>query len=173
MDLVERYWQLLKDAGWKVLNYRENQNPSEDWAYVALVLDIDLNTTFPFVPAGSQTVRIVGKEKSWFFIYAHANTPDHGIWGVRENVFNQIRGQETINWANVFLKERETEGWWAEPENVGQLIRRHDWKLNSEGNYLVNYPKGIGGCVPLHSKSDVLKLVDEFALRSPVPYSSG
>jgi hypothetical protein len=137
MDLVDQFWQILRDAGWVVLNYRENNTTREELLFV-------MRSDFfpPYVPAGSQTVRIVTKGKSWFFIYAHANTPEHGFWGVRENVFNQIRGQTEIKWAMVFLKESAAFGWWATPENVNLLIRHGDWNLSANGTYLVNYDHG-------------------------------
>jgi hypothetical protein len=164
---VDKFWSVLRDAGYAVLNYREGPAaPLEDWM-TALEFPSHLNP-LPYVPAHSQTARIVRKENSWFFIYAHESTTEHGFWVFSKNVFNQIRGQEIINWVMVFLKESETEGFWAEPNNVAQFIRREDWTLNANGNYILNYARGVSGCVPFHSQSELLGLVDDFAQRSLV-----
>jgi hypothetical protein len=78
-------------------------------------------TPLPHVPHNSQTVRIVRKENSWFFIYAHESSTENGLWGITGHVFDEIRGQQTLNWVIVLLKESETEGFWAEPNNVARL----------------------------------------------------
>jgi hypothetical protein len=166
MPLVERLWKILEDAGYAVLNYREGENNTPRRDLMIAFEFLDYPKPLPYVPANSQTVRIVKKENSWFFVYAHASSTEHGFWGFSENVFNQIRGQEIINWVMVFLKESETEGWWAEPVNVGQLIRSQDWNQNADGHYILNYPRGISGCLPFHSRSELLTLVDDFAQRS-------
>ena len=68
----------------------------------------------------------------------------------------------------VFLKERETEGFLAEPHNVAERIVRQDWTLDANGNYLLNYPRGVSGCVRFHDRSELLRMVDDFAQRSSV-----
>jgi hypothetical protein len=162
LDLVERFWQLLKDAGWVVLNHREGQGML--WEELEVVLEFrNCGKRLPYVPTGSQTVRIVKKGASCFFIYAHENNIEHGFWGIGKGVFDQIRGQETISWAHVFLKESETEGWWATPANVEQLVRWQHWYVRANGDYLVEYPTGVHGCLPFHSGSELFSLLDDFA----------
>jgi len=167
MGLVDRFWSVLGDAGYSVLNCKERLT-REHLLDSMTALDFPGPKPLPDVPAHCKTVRIVRKENSWFFIYAHESSTEHGFWGVSGNVFDQIRGQEIINWVVVFLKESETEGFWAEPANVGQLIRRQDWTQKSDGVYILNYPKGVSGCVPFHDRSGLLSLVDDFAQRSLV-----
>jgi hypothetical protein len=165
MPLVEQFWLILEGAGYTVMNLRAGPMAIE-----SLELGLEFHNTsgkwLPFVPHGSQTVRIVRKGSSWFFIYAHDSSTDTGLWGITENVFNQIKGQEIINWVIVLLKESETEGWWVEPANVEQLVRRQDWTQKSNGDYILNYPKGVSGCLPFHSRSELLTLTDGFAVRS-------
>ena len=83
-------------------------------------------------------------------------------------MFNKIGGQGIIPWVMVFLKERETEGFWAEPDNVAELIVRKDWTLDANGNYLLNYPRGVSGCGRFHDRLEMLRMVDDFAQRSSV-----
>jgi hypothetical protein len=167
LRLVDKFWSVLRDAGYSVLNYREGPAaPLADWM---TALEFPGHPKpLPHVPAHSQTVRIVRKEDSWFFVYAHESTTDHGSWGFSEKVFNQIAGPKTINWAMVFLKESETDGFWAEPNNVAELIRRQDWTLNANGDYILNYPRGVSGCPAFHTRSEMLRMVDDFAQRSLV-----
>ena len=162
IGLAQRFWQILEGAGWAVMNHRDGHATREE-----LLTLLRLDLPLPYVPTGSQTVRIVGKGQDWFFIYAHASSTEHGFWGFSANVFDQIRGQEIINWVMVFLKENETEGWWAEPDNVRQLVRHQDWTPTNDGRYILNYPRGIGGgCVPFHSREELLGLMDTFASKS-------
>jgi len=71
----------------------------------------------------------------------------------------------------VFLKESATEGWWAAPENVNQLISHADWSLNANGTYLVNYPRGIGFRLSFRSilRQKLLTCVNDFAQNSSSP----
>ena len=158
MQLVKKLWRILKDDGWIVLNDREG--------VLMELMSLDYSKPLPTIPRGSQTARIVCKERSCFFIYAHESSTERGLWGFSGNVFNQIKGQEIINWAMIFLKESETEGFWAEPANAGQLIRRQDWTVKSGGDYILNYPRGVSGCLPFHSRSELLNYVNDFGKRS-------
>jgi hypothetical protein len=167
MGLVDRFWSVLGDAGYTVLNYRKGPAaPLADWM---TALEFPGHPQpLPYLPAHSQTVRIVRKKNSWFFIYAHESSIEHGSWGFSENVFNQITGQGIIPWVMVFLKERETEGFWAEPNNIAECLVRKDWTLDANGNYLLNYPRGVSGCVRFHDRSEMLRMVDDLAQRSSV-----
>ena len=167
LGLADKFWSVLRDAGYSVLNYREG--PAAPLADLMTALEFPGHPkSLPFVPADSQTVRIVRKKNSWFFVYAHESSTKNGSWGFSEKVFNQIRGQGIIKWVMVFLKEGEPDGFWAEPYNVARLIVRQVWKLNANGNYILNYPTGVSGCEPFHGRSELLGLVDDFAQRSLV-----
>jgi hypothetical protein len=168
MGLVDRFWSVLRDAGYTVLNYRKG--PAAPLAEWMIALEFPGHSQpLPFVPAYSQTVRIVRKKNSWFFVYVHESSTEHGSWGFSDKVFNQIGGQGIIPWVMVFLKERETEGFWAEPHNVSERLVRKDWTFDANGNYLLNYPRGVSGCMRFHDRSEMLRMVDDFAQRSLVP----
>jgi len=69
----------------------------------------------------------------------------------------------------VFLKESATEGWWAAPENVNQLIIHAIGALMQRG-LLSIIQEAIGsGCLPFHSSSELLTCVNDFAQNSSSP----
>jgi hypothetical protein len=163
--MVDRFWKILEQDGYCILNHREGGPlTTEDLEKHLLFLGNNFGFRLPPIPAHSQNVRIAGKGRSWFFVYAKESSSEHGIfWGIARSVLDHFRNESHFKWVIVLLHESESSGWWTEPTNVERLIQGSEWSLKSDGDYICNFGRGLKGCVPFHNVPSLQQILDGFA----------
>jgi hypothetical protein len=162
--MVDRFWKILERDGYCILNHREGGPATvEDLEKSLLFLSNNFGFPLPPIPAHTRNVRIAGKGRSWFFVYAKESSSEHGIfWGIARNVLEHFQNEPHFKWAIVLLHDSETSGWWTEPDNVERLIQGSEWSLKSTGDYICNFSRGLKGCIPFQNEPGLLMILDSF-----------